>query len=100
MHDNSKRKRVSSRFAEVDGTVWPVNLTGDEDTYGLEHRLRYSPEALTREDQLVLASVVASYVHLTSGHLTHGEAFVSLRRARKATRKSRPVSDNSWQEEK
>lgn len=78
-----------SRYGSVDGTTWPVNLTGDDEHYGLEHRLRYTPDLLTREDHLVLASVVASYVHLTSGHLTHEEAFVSLRRAREAAKEAR-----------
>lgn len=77
------------RHHSYEDTTWPVNLVGDDDTYGLEHRLRYTPDLLTREDQLVLASVVAAYVYLTSGHLTHEEAFVSLRRAREATKKAR-----------
>lgn len=77
------------RYGHVGSTSWPVNLTGDEDAYGLENKLRYTPGTLTREDQLVLASVVAAYVHLTSGHLTQGEAFRSLRRAREAARRAR-----------
>lgn len=79
---------VRGRYGHIDGTAWPVNLT-DEDEGGLEWKLRYAPEHLTREDQLVLASVVAAYTHLTSGHLTHEEAFVSLRRAREVSKLAR-----------
>lgn len=78
-------------YRTVDGTTWPVNLTGDDEHYGLENQLRYSPEQLTRTDQLVLASVVAAYVHLTDPNRTQEEARRSLRRARTATHEARNV---------
>ena len=69
---------VRVRYGSVDDTTWPVNV-GD-----LGWKLRYAPDTLTREDQLVLASVVASYCYLIDPTLTHGDATTSLRRARKA----------------
>ena len=68
----------SHRYVTVADTTWPVDV-GD-----LEWALRYDPDSLTREDQLVIASVVHSYSFLTSPHRTHGDAVASLRRARKA----------------
>lgn len=54
------------RFAQLpDGSVWP--RTGDHpdpDEIGLEWRLRYAPESITRGDQLHLASIVSAYREL------------------------------------
>ena len=61
-----------------DGTAWPVNVGG------IEWKLRYAPGQLTREDQLVAASVLAAWSALTDPHCTHGDATAALRRARKA----------------
>lgn len=80
--------RKAKRYHLYEETTWPVNLVGDDEIYGLEHTLRYQPDLLTREDHLVLASVVAAYVHLTSGHLTQKQAFESLRRARHAAKEA------------
>lgn len=46
----------------ADGTIWPT--PGDDPDGGLEWRLRYAPNSLTRPDQLVLASIVSAYRQL------------------------------------
>lgn len=54
---------MTSRYRRLaDETVWPT--PGDDPDGGLEWRLRYAPEGLTRQDQLVLASIVAAYREL------------------------------------
>lgn len=68
----------TSRWGRADDTTWPINV-GE-----LEWKLRYAPDSLTREDQLMLASVVGSYSFLIDPTRTHGDAAASLRRARKA----------------
>jgi len=46
-----------SYFKPTPDTVWPrPDRAGD-----IEWRLRYAPDAMTREDQLVAASVLAAY---------------------------------------
>lgn len=72
------------RFGTVNETTWPVNLTSTEDRDGVEWLLRYAPERLTREDQLVLAAVVAAYVYLTNPDLSQKDAREALTRARLA----------------
>lgn len=54
---------MANRYRKLpDETVWPT--PGDDPDGGLEWRLRYAPESLTRQDQLVLASIVAAYREL------------------------------------
>lgn len=77
------------RYEVVENTCWPVNLTSTDDQDGLEWKLRYAPDALTRGDQLVLASVVAAYAYLTDPNRTQEEARRSLRRARIAAQEAR-----------
>lgn len=50
------------RYRQVGDSTWPTpgDATNDSDC-GLEWILRYSPERLTRGDQLHLASIVAAY---------------------------------------
>lgn len=76
------RPVVRGRYGHIDGTAWPVNLTSTDDEDGLEWKLRYAPQRLTREDQLILASVVAAYVHLTDPNVGPTAARESLLRAR------------------
>lgn len=83
------------RYRTVEGTVWPVNLVGDEDTYGLENRLRYPGEPLTTSERLVLASVVAAYVYLTNPDLGPTAARDAFRRARLAAKEARDVAASS-----
>ena len=68
------------RYGYADGTVWPINV-GD-----IEWKLRYAPNTLTREDQLVAASVLHAYTSLrfASGR----DANESLRRMRRAQPKT------------
>jgi hypothetical protein len=56
----------SARYRQVGESVWPTpgDTAYEDDTPGLEWKLRYAPESLTREDQLVLASIVAAYREL------------------------------------
>lgn len=54
-----------SRFLRLpDGSVWPRPSLSSDDEVGLEWKLRYAPDSLTREDQLLLASIVSGYGHL------------------------------------
>lgn len=76
--------QVRSHYGRIEGTAWPVRLTSTPEEDGLEWKLRYAPEHLTRREHLLLASVVAAYVHLTSPRLGLTEATKSLRRARQA----------------
>lgn len=75
---------TARRFVTVDDTTWPIEV-GD-----LAWVLRYGmpveqrPEVLTRQDRLILASVVESYLFLIDPTRPHKEAVASLRRARKA----------------
>ena len=43
-----------------DGSSWP----GIYEASQLNWRLRYSPDSITREDQLVLASILGSYSYM------------------------------------
>lgn len=52
---NAKWVRLS------DGSSFPLAVSLDEDVNGIEWRLRYSPDSITREDKLVLAGIVAAY---------------------------------------
>lgn len=56
------------RFRQLpDGSVWPrTGDSADPDECGLEWRLRYAPESITRVDQLHLASIVSAYRELLS----------------------------------
>jgi hypothetical protein len=53
--------RKPSAFVSFDGMCWPA---AGSRASSLEWQLRYQPEALTREDQLVLASVVSAYLQM------------------------------------
>lgn len=77
------------RYGHVEGTAWPVNLTSTDEEDGLEWKLRYAREHLTRSEHLLLASVVSAYVHLTDPNRTQEEARRSLRRARTAAQEAR-----------
>ena len=77
----------SCRYGVVDGTTWPVHVGG------IEWKLRYAPSTLTREDELVAASVLHSYAFLTDPSRTQGEAIESLKRARKAAQQSTRQAD-------
>lgn len=46
-----------------DGSVWPT-IEHDPDLDGIEWKLRYASDSLTREDALYAASIVAAYGHL------------------------------------
>jgi len=51
---------MTARYRTLaDGSVWPT--PGDDPDGGLEWRLRYAPESITRTDLLVLASIVSAY---------------------------------------
>jgi len=58
--------QYAPRFRQLpDGSVWP--RTGDSEDpgeVGLEWRVRYAPESITRGDQLHLASIVSAYREL------------------------------------
>ena len=69
-----------SRYGTVDGTVWPINVGG------IEWKLRYAPSTLTREDQLVAASVIAAYEHLRK--TPSGDALRAFKRLRRAQPKT------------
>jgi hypothetical protein len=57
-----------ARYRKVGDSVWPTpgDTAYEDATPGLEWKLRYAPESITREDQLVLASIVAAYRELLS----------------------------------
>ena len=67
----------------VDGTVWPVDVsTDDEDS--AEWTLRYgAPEAIIRQ-RMSIASVLNAYKNVTSTPRTMKDATAMLRRARRA----------------
>lgn len=44
--------------------VYPMPYEPDPDTDGIEWKLRYSPESMTRADQLYAASIVSAYGYL------------------------------------
>ena len=68
------------RYGEAEGTTWPINVSG------IEWKLRYSPDSLTREDELVLASVVHAYDYLRTADARSANA--GLRRMRRAQPKT------------
>jgi hypothetical protein len=59
-----RNPRSAIRFLTLsDETVWPT--PGDiPDGDGLERRLRFRPESITRSDQLVMASIISAYREL------------------------------------
>jgi len=73
---------VPGAFVGVEGTTWPVDGDGEA---SVEWGLRYAVNTpLTRGEELFIASCLASYEYLTCPGLSQGDAFASLKRARKA----------------
>jgi hypothetical protein len=77
---------MSVEYVGVDCTLWPVDHeTDDEDA--TQWRLRYGNP--TRTDYLGAAAVMAAYAHLLDPNITQTDAINALKRARKASVKSR-----------
>lgn len=66
-------------YGTIEGTTWPV------DTDDVQWKLRYAPNALTKEDRLFAASVMAAYAHLTDPMVDEESAIAALKRARLVT---------------
>ena len=53
---------MMARYITIgDGAVWPLAISLDPDRVGIEWRLRYAPDSITRTDLLVLAGIVSAY---------------------------------------
>ena len=51
-----------ARYITVsDGSSWPLAISLDPDSVGIEWRLRYAPDSITRTDLLVLAGIISAY---------------------------------------
>jgi len=69
-------------YVDVEGTTWPVDGDGEA---SVQWGLRYAVDTpQTRGEELFVASCLDSYEYLTCPGLTQGDAFASLKRARKA----------------
>lgn len=75
-----KRKR----YANFSGMCWPLpDGAGDE---SVSYKLRYAPEALTKEDQLYAASILNAYDALIDGTQEYrNKAVKGIREAEKTT---------------
>lgn len=70
---------VNPPYVHFDGMCWPFPCVRVGD---LEWKLRYSPESLTRADQLVAASVIAAYAEIVFNPIRVRNAIVrQLRQA-------------------
>jgi hypothetical protein len=78
-----KHTRLVARGATFDdGTHWALPEVHDDNAHGVEWKLRYAPNQLTREDQLYLAGVLASYGSLLMLATKDGrERLAALKRA-------------------
>ncbi|WRQ09058.1 hypothetical protein JDBV02_00740 [Mycobacterium phage terelak] len=60
----SNDERPPIRFELSDGSSWPRPAMESDEYYGVGWKCRYSPESLTREDLLQLASIADAYGYL------------------------------------
>ncbi|QFG04924.1 hypothetical protein SEA_NITZEL_77 [Mycobacterium phage Nitzel] len=60
----SMSDRPPIRFKLSDGSSWPRPAMESDEYYGVGWKCRYSPESLTREDLLQLASIADAYGYL------------------------------------
>lgn len=75
---------MSDRYVRMDdGTVWPVDVVADDGT-SVQWRLRYAPETMTRDHQMLAASILDAYATLTSTAYPLSTADKMLRTARQA----------------
>ena len=66
-------------YVSVEDTTWPVD--GGDDGASVQWGLRYTVDTPPAR---FIASCLAAYEYLTSPSITQGDAFSSLKRARKA----------------
>ena len=83
-----KHTRLLARGATFDdGTHWTLPEVHDDDAHDTEWKLRYAPNQLTRDDQLYLAGLVASFGALLMLTTKDGrERLAALKRAYEAAR--------------
>jgi hypothetical protein len=55
---------VTERIAVPGGGVWVRPALESDDEYGLGWKLRYSPDKISRADQITLAEIVDAYGYL------------------------------------
>ena len=54
--------KIKSNWVKLsDGSSFPLALSLDPDEYGIEWRLRYAPDSITRGDLFHLAAIVSAY---------------------------------------
>jgi len=76
-------KTLPGAYVQVDDTTWPVD--GGDDGASVQWGLRYAVDTpTTRGEELFIASCLSAYEYLTTPSITQGDAFASLKRARKA----------------
>lgn len=56
--------RPPLRIKLSDGSSWPRPAMEFDEYYGVGHKARYNPEAITREDLLQLAAIADAYGYL------------------------------------
>lgn len=63
----AERYSVHGRFVRGEDNTWPLWWEVDADSDGVEWKLRYAPDRLSRSDMLLCASIVAAYRALGNG---------------------------------
>lgn len=61
MKEESKKGKIGKHYVHFDGCTWPSLDMGTDDIVSLEWVCRYYPDGLTKQNLLVIASIISAY---------------------------------------